>query len=342
MTPRSRFPSLVALLGLATAVVLTAGPGGAGLRFPHPVHVEAGLDCATCHEGVETSRSANDPLQVADAEVCLACHEQEDLDMYRWTPPKARRSNFSRFSHEAHLALEGGECGLCHGALLDPAMGGTGRGEPGHPVCLSCHDGEQADDACASCHDNLALARPIDHQADYLHTHQFSARGASDDCAECHRDNDLCSDCHQGENVLFMTHDRNYLFTHAIDARKGEHDCIVCHDMKTFCTDCHLSQRIRPANHNDNWTSGTQRHAVEARRDVGYCASCHEGDLSPCVPCHTDLPGPRGADHNIHPGGFSDYGTKGPWHDDDLYYCFDCHTKDTGMNGFCGYCHAAP
>lgn len=342
MKTNQTIPMLAGLLALATAVAITAETGDAGLRFPHPVHMEAGLDCATCHEGAESSQTGEDWLMPTDGELCLVCHEQEDLEIYGWEPPKERTSNFSRFSHEAHIAMEGTECALCHGALVDPTIAGTGRGEPGHPVCMTCHNGDRADDDCSSCHDNLTIARPLDHQADYLHTHQFDARGSGDDCAECHRHSDLCSDCHQGENVLFMTHDRNYLFTHPIDARKHENDCIACHDMETFCTDCHISQGVRPANHNDNWTSGTQQHAVEARRDIGYCASCHEGDLSSCVACHSDLPGPRGADRNIHPGGFSDYGTKGPWHDDPMYYCFDCHTHDTGMNGFCGYCHAAP
>ncbi|MBD3161166.1 MAG: hypothetical protein GF346_03195 [Candidatus Eisenbacteria bacterium] len=342
MSPRNGILLAAILLGFATALALTTGTGDAGLRFPHPLHMEAGLDCATCHDGIEASRSGDDFLMPADTEICLACHDQEDLEIYGWSPPKARDSRFSRFSHEAHLGLDDVDCALCHGAILDPAIAGTGRGEPGHPVCLSCHDGAGVDDACASCHDDLSVVRPLDHQADYLHTHQFEARGATEECAECHRHDDLCSDCHQGENVLFMTHDRNYLFTHPLDARKHENDCIACHDMRTFCTDCHASQGIRPANHDDNWTTGAQRHAVEARRDIGYCASCHEGDLSPCVACHTDRPGPRGADQNIHPGGFNNYGTKGPWHDDDLYYCFDCHTRDTGMNGFCGYCHAAP
>jgi hypothetical protein len=335
------FPLAFCSLILVTLIAFLANQGAAGLGFPHPKHVEA-TDCATCHEGAAKSTSGKDQLLPAIA-VCQTCHEQTDLDMYGWTEPKPKASGFPKFSHEKHLAMAGIDCAHCHGVLANPLLAGTGKGELGHKVCFACHDGKTAGDQCSICHADVRVLRPLNHGVDYRHEHQFLARATEGTCEDCHRQDEQCSECHRGDNVLSLTHDRNYVFTHAQDARKHESDCTSCHDLESFCSSCHAEQGVRPANHDADWTSGANHHATEARRDIAYCASCHEGDLTDCVTCHRDTPGPRGSDRNIHPGGMRDYGVHGPWHDDDSYYCFDCHQKSTpadGSDGFCGYCHS--
>jgi hypothetical protein len=334
------FPLAFSGLIAATLLVFLAGPGTAGLGFPHAKHAEA-ADCATCHEGAAKSQSGKESLLPA-IETCKGCHEQADLEMWGWTKAKSRHAELPNFSHEKHLGMPGIDCAHCHGAISNPLIAGTGKGEISHTVCFACHDGKKATDDCASCHADVRVLRPLNHGVDYLHTHQFAGRSSGDACEECHRQDEQCSECHKGDNVLFLTHDRNYIFTHAQDARKHENDCMSCHDLESFCSSCHAAQGVRPANHDQEWITGANRHAIEGRRDMGYCASCHEGDLTVCVRCHRDNPGPRGADRNIHPKGMNEYGVKGPWMDDDTYYCFDCHQKSEpaeGSDGFCGYCH---
>lgn len=324
--------ALLALTGLFVA------SGAADVPFPHMKHKDAGADCATCHANAATSKSGADALLPA-AETCLGCHSQEELDGWGGVPVAAAESGFPAFSHEAHLALTKGDCAPCHGALIDPALAGTDRGALGHAACFDCHDGRTAKNECEDCHGDLGALRPPDHGPEYLHSHQFDARGAADRCESCHRQSELCSDCHEGENVLFLTHDRNYVFTHPLDARKHENDCASCHDVESFCNDCHAREGIAPENHAKDWASGLNRHAVEARRDIAYCAACHSQGEPLCVGCHRDANPGRGNDRSIHGSGFGDYDVKGPWHGDDAYYCFDCHSKANAADRFCQYCH---
>jgi hypothetical protein len=335
------YRTAVAVLAVLTLVTFLVGAGIAGLSFPHQQHHEMDLECALCHPGAEESESGSDHLMPTE-EVCLDCHGAEDLEVYGWKAPKIRPSGFPAFSHRAHLGLEDANCATCHGALLDPLLAGTGKGEPSHELCMSCHDGETAGDACESCHANLHAIRPLDHGADYLHTHQFTARASAGACEECHRESDLCSECHQGENVLFLTHDRNYLFTHPLDARKHQHDCASCHDIQDFCNGCHNAEGIVPADHfpQNEWANVATggRHAREARKDISACAACHEDRFS-CTSCHRDNTPGRGNDANIHPNDFDEIDYKGAWHDDEGHFCYDCHARSGDPDGFCGYCH---
>lgn len=326
------------ILSAAMLIALAATLGGAAFVFPHPKHIEA-AECATCHPGAAESSSGKEDL-IPQTSVCLDCHSQEDLTGYGWTGPPKVSFDLPKFSHKQHLALPEVDCARCHAAIERPALAGTEKGQIGHPVCFGCHDGAKAPNDCADCHENVAQLRPLDHEADYRHTHQFSARASAGDCEKCHRSSDKCSECHYGENVLYRTHGRNYVYTHAVDARKNENDCVSCHTAETFCNDCHRSEGIRPTNHLRNWTTGANLHAAEARRDINYCAACHSDAEPLCARCHRDQTPGKGNDPSIHPSTFDQYGVHGPWHGDPSYYCFDCHTRSTAPDGFCGYCHS--
>ncbi|MFB3907293.1 MAG: cytochrome c3 family protein [Candidatus Eisenbacteria bacterium] len=331
----------VAVLAVATLAVLLSGSGAARTRFSHEKHQEVGADCATCHPNATESQTGKDNL-LPTPETCQGCHEASDLELWGWTKIQAVPSRIPAFSHSQHLGM-GVDCARCHGALVDPSLRKTDRGQIGHPVCFECHDGKQASQECETCHENTIGLRPLDHGPDFRHTHQFKARGMAEECESCHRESEQCSECHQGENVLFPSHPRNYEFTHAQDARKHETDCTSCHQAEQFCNDCHASVGVKPTNHDENWVSfagGANRHALEARRDITYCAACHDQADPVCVDCHRDARPGRGNDRSIHPSDFEDYDVKGPWHDDDAYYCYDCHTKSAGTEGFCTYCHA--
>ncbi len=329
----------IALGSIAMAGLVIAA-GSAGIPFSHPKHLEAGADCSVCHPDAAASKSGGDHL-LPGTQACLGCHEEKDLKGWGWAPAEAADSRFPGFSHESHLALVEEGCVLCHGALGDPKLAAQGSGEIGHGLCFDCHDGRTRSAECADCHADAGALRPLDHGPEYRHTHQFAARGSSGDCEQCHRQSEQCSECHQGENVLFLTHDRNYRFTHPLDARKHENDCASCHEPESFCNDCHLREGVAPENHAQDWITGSNRHAPEARRDIASCAGCHSQDEPLCVGCHRDATPGRGNDASIHPGGFDGYGVEGPWHEDDAYYCFDCHARATGTNRFCQYCHGS-
>jgi hypothetical protein len=327
-----------AILAAVTFVAILWAGGSAALRFPHTIHKDV-ADCNTCHSGATTSKSGKDNL-IPQKSVCIDCHTDEDLGNYGWTGPRTISHDIPKFSHAQHLAMEGVDCDRCHGALNDTMMVGTAKGSIGHPVCFACHDGKTAPKECEACHSDMSRLRPLDHDTDYMHTHQFAARGSAGRCEECHRQSESCGECHYGENVLFPSHPRNYAYTHAQDARKHENDCVSCHSNETFCNDCHASEGIRPTNHDNQWTSGANHHAAEAKRDIQYCAACHQEDEPVCVRCHQDRAPGKGNDRSIHPGNFDQYGVHGPWHDDSSYYCYDCHRRSTAPDGFCGYCHS--
>jgi len=136
-------------------------------------------------------------------------------------------------------------------------------------------------------------------------------------------------------------------------------ECKTCHNEGTFCVECHSSQGgdyattgFTPANHKKpNFItlgvgSGGGEHAVQAKRDIEKCASCHdvEGGDANCILCHVDNTGIKGTHPKTHAKNFM-RGTHGDWHSDQGSVCFNCHIdanarpKGISGTGFCGYCH---
>lgn len=354
-------PIFLAAVLLVPTLLVPAVRGGGGARFPHGKHLEAASDCATCHEGIEQAADLSRSY-LPGLETCRTCHEAADLDAWGWTSIPARRSGFRGFSHAAHIG-SGKDCDACHGALVNPSLAEEGKGVPGHALCAECHDGSVQTDDCEACHSALregrlqgfrrdpTLLKPMSHHPGFLHDHQFAVRLDGSGCAECHRQEDFCSSCHQGENVDFLVHERNWLYTHAVAARKNTQDCGACHRLGEDCSDCHAARGIAPGNHYplERWRNlGTGGlHAAAARRDVSICAACHEeggAGYRSCVFCHRD-DGVRGNQPrlNIHPVGFREDAGHGDWHDDDQAACFECHARPTGavQPRFCTYCHEA-
>jgi hypothetical protein len=184
--------------------------------------------------------------------------------------------------------------------------------------------------------------KPMDHHPGFLHDHAFASRLDGVKCAQCHRQEDFCSSCHQGENLDFLTHERNWLQTHPVAARKNLNDCSACHDVGVFCTECHASQGVRPGSHAQAGWIGTL-HSQAAHRDITYCASCHDAENEfVCARCHKDTGGRSDQPNmNIHPSDFRSSIEHGYWHDDRDAACFQCHDQGARKPGvgFCGYCH---
>lgn len=336
----------------ASALLLFRAQGGTRPVFPHDKHAEAGVECATCHAGAAESKNLKTSL-VPRIDVCQGCHEQTDLKSWGFRRVPERKSGFRRFSHQKHLAA-GMSCETCHGAMAHAEQAAKGKGMIGHPLCMQCHDGIRQSNDCQDCHSSLregrlngmerdpSIMKPMDHHPGFLHDHQFAARLDGSKCRDCHRQENFCSDCHQGEDAVFMTHERNWLYTHPVAARKNLSECAGCHDLNSYCTECHADRGIRPGSHAAAGWIGSL-HAEAARRDIEQCASCHDAENAfVCARCHKDTGG-RGDQPtmNIHPSDFRTTVGHGYWHDDPNAACFQCHNQGARQAGvgFCGYCH---
>lgn len=332
-------PVVLTLAGAIALVAVIASRPAAQKPFSHGQHDYAGVACETCHQAAE-STDLSTSLR-PEPKVCLECHGADDLEAWGMEVIPRSASGVPLFSHKGHLA-RGLECRSCHGAILaDAATKEADRTAPGHDLCFGCHDGSEAGRDCEGCH-VAPIAPPRNHTSGWLHMHGKVVRGGTQDCESCHENQDRCVTCHQGENLDEPAHPRNWTHLHAEEARKNLTTCTSCHGMEESCSECHAAEGIRPGNHMiPGWTA--VEHGAVAKRDVGYCASCHEGDGFLCAGCHRDRDDVRGTESrlNIHGSDWRDQAGHGDWHDDDASNCFLCHsaaTRDDG-EGFCTYCH---
>jgi hypothetical protein len=355
--------AILALGLLAIALPVVRGWSRTPVTFPHDKHLAADLACDDCHKSMADSKDLKQRFEF-DSTACANCHQSEELAAWGFSgPPKGKASGVPLFSHNDHIAA-GKACLDCHGALADAALAGTGQGEPGHTVCFECHDNIVKTNDCDFCHEGMregrlnamdrdpGIMKPMSHHPAFIHDHQFQVRLDGKGCADCHRQEDFCSTCHQGESVGYLVHPRNWLYEHPVEARKNLPDCSSCHDRATFCTECHLAEGVRPEDHGDQgsaarqrWASpsgGQQEHAIQARRDVGLCAGCHDADnLFICARCHQATGITQGLRRSPHGPDFGSNVGHGSWHDEcktESGACFDCHQSDPD---FCGrtVCH---
>lgn len=270
--------------------------------FNHKQHVkELGLDCSHCHAAAESEKASD--LILPKEKVCLACHngqvapkecsvchrEVKDIKTY---PPLERKIIFS---HKAHIERKT-ECLTCHPGS-DTKVILTDAQMPEMAACFTCHDGASGSSECELCHSDAKTVRRLVHSAGYLYSHKFLAGLDASACAACHRQEEFCLSCHRGDNLLGSIHPVNYLFSHPLDVRSKKIRCQSCHELESFCVACHRAEAVEPLSHSAaNWTVSfvpgiPSRHALEARRDMEYCLSCHESEEPTCasVGCHDNL-----------------------------------------------------
>jgi hypothetical protein len=132
----------------------------------------------------------------------------------------------------------------------------------------------------------------------------------------CHRERE-CAECHDGRLRDRRTHPNDYLSFHGTEARLAPDRCTNCHRAQSFCETCHQRQGVAmtspPAARGlgrfhppfSEWSGSNVsagHHAMEARRALGACISCHsERD---CVSCHSTV-ALSGAGINPHPPAFA-------------------------------------
>ncbi|MBX3271580.1 MAG: cytochrome c3 family protein [Sandaracinaceae bacterium] len=240
----------------------------ARLRFSHRAHVARGMRCLSCHEGVEQARVA-DRRHLPRMRSCFECHG----------PPG--------FAAEASAPSA---CPTCH--LTEP----DGRLRARFPEGDMNPPGWLLD---------------MRHDHEWLVRHRWVGADQGAACASCHEESE-CAECHDGQVRLRRIHPGDYLTTHVAQARRDQPRCTSCHQVSTFCTECHARLGLSPLSAPSVrateryhpppavWVRGPIRHALEARRAMSTCASCHaERD---CVVCHGALG--IGAGLSPHPPSF--------------------------------------
>lgn len=261
--------------------------------------------CADCHEGFDPAR----PAAVARVDI----------------PPA-----HLHFSHQLHDRA-GVRCDDCHRSVRSGSLA-TRFDIPTMRECTSCHQARGASTRCASCHltepDGVLRTRfdegwlnppswmnGLRHDADFWVNHRTIAATGGEQCASCHRERE-CVECHDGRVRDRRTHPNDYLSFHAVEARMASDRCTSCHREQSFCATCHLRAGVAmssaPASRGggrfhrpfEQWSGpivSSAHHAMEARRSLNACVSCHaERD---CVQCHS-VRALGGAGANPHPPGF--------------------------------------
>jgi hypothetical protein len=309
--PRSRHRRLntaLVLLGLVSItgcfVLEALGLLEPPLEFSHALHLEEGLDCASCHATYEDDDEPSWPA----AGQCALCHadldegkpaERQVASLFVDDVYQARHATDVPdeviFSHETHVSA-GASCVQCHQGIesservdADLAVGMVD--------CQSCHAalGLPADD-CATCHTQMGLETPPgNHAHEWTRMHGLSVRagmeGPANDCFMCHSER-TCTTCHQDTEPA--NHNNMWrLRTHGVVASMDRDNCAVCHTPDS-CVRCH--EEVLPISHRGLFGSPLNTHCVSCHEPVRNesCFVCHKSTSShllaspkPAVPPHS-------------------------------------------------------
>ncbi|MBI4463937.1 MAG: cytochrome c3 family protein [Acidobacteria bacterium] len=133
------------------------------IQYNHQKHLDAGLDCATCHTLYATSPWAGLPT----TETCSTCHQApltespeegklvqlvEKGEALHWKQVNQLPTHVY-FSHQTHAVSAGIDCATCHGEMQERTT------PPTKPffawtmnACLNCHEQQRASLDCNGCH----------------------------------------------------------------------------------------------------------------------------------------------------------------------------------------------
>ena len=150
------------LLPLSACASLLGWPEEDQAReFEHRVHLEKGVGCNECHEGIFTAGDEG-PLHLPEDQVCYRCHEKPHVAKDCRTCHGGRQHDTAlvdarvhlRFAHDAHLPTVKGNCMRCHQGIAEP----NERAMPTMGTCLACHAHEDQFETsrCSTCHQDLA------------------------------------------------------------------------------------------------------------------------------------------------------------------------------------------
>lgn len=138
--------------------VLPSRPEAQPIPFDHARHQK--LTCAACHRGVKVAARATLP----GPNVCAKCHATAPagVDSARWTDFQRAAVNWIKltrvpdhamFSHQRHVTLGRLDCASCHGDIgrsTEPPARAPIRVDM--ESCRACHQQRGASEDCADCH----------------------------------------------------------------------------------------------------------------------------------------------------------------------------------------------
>ena len=155
---------------------------------------------------------------------------------------------------------------------------------------------------CNDCHKTEGVAP--NHDSDWVRGHRVLASQAVKNCDQCHTQK-FCLDCHSGggtgddlavdnfrRDYKPKSHRSDWIDIHSIKSADNPQSCKRCHDQK-YCNECHSKfpggdlriKSHRPLGSVSQQYLWTPNHALEARRNLQSCQTCHpDGDA--CIQCH--------------------------------------------------------
>jgi hypothetical protein len=158
---------------------------------------------------------------------------------------------------------------------------------------------------CNDCHKSEGVA--LNHDSDFVRGHRVLASKSGNNCNQCHEQK-WCLDCHQGggtgddltqsnagRDYKPKSHRSDFVMIHPIKAKNNPQNCYRCHEAKAFCNSCHnrfptgslrIKSHLMLGPSGQQYSFATGEHAIEARRNLQSCQTCHpEGDV--CIQCHS-------------------------------------------------------
>jgi hypothetical protein len=186
--------------------------------FSHEMHLSAGLNCESCHAGMEKKETV-EPYVLPVIESCQQCHILRKVIPRSHGPSYLHtHGDYARSSSTAMVINVSQTCNTCHGVQY----------------CQKCHEGDNLD--------------RTSHPLNYTYTHSLDAMGKEKDCQVCHTERSFCIECHQQYFILPYSHTAGWANRipgdggrHRIEAEKDLGSCMSCHeqDAQQVCQKCH-------------------------------------------------------------------------------------------------------
>lgn len=132
------------------------------IAYNHKKHIDAGLDCPTCHTGIAEGQAR---ARIPTIDICLGCHASDDNPKTKIVRDFAEKNepipwqrvyqlpDHVYFSHRRHVASAGLDCSVCHGNMKEREVPVTRQAVPiSMTRCVECHRAKGVATDCLACH----------------------------------------------------------------------------------------------------------------------------------------------------------------------------------------------
>ena len=265
------------------------------IKMNHKVHVDAGIDCATCHKQTAEVEIATRDNSLPVMGTCLTCHDGTKASLECVTCHETTSVGRMKvdFGAQGMLRPSGRYFGDTHDAafLKDHAALARARGD----YCTNCH----SQSFCNDCHSG-ALRPGRVHPSNWILIHPTRARGNDMACSSCHRSQTFCTSCHERVGVTLANanfpkdrlrfHPAGWLNTpgaprgpnhHGFQAQRNIRTCASCH-VENDCISCHATGTLNVNPHPIGFKSTCKN---RMRANPQTCYKCHtptDPNLFPC------------------------------------------------------------